>query len=113
MSDAQKRRNPPTEETRQKMSEQRAGFKNGAAKKPVYCIELQEIFWGATAAKIKYGINDNSIRFSIKNIRSYAGKHPATGEKLHWMYAEDAIKCSYITQCDLDDYLKQLKKGND
>lgn len=108
MSDAQKRRDPPTKETRQKMSEQRIGFKNGAAKKPVYCVELQEIFWGATAAKNKYGINDNSIRFSIKNIRPYAGKHPVTGVDLHWLYAQDAIKENYITQKDLDDYLNSL-----
>ena len=108
MSEAQKRRNPPTQETRKKMSKQRTGFKNGAAKKPVYCIELHEIFWGAMEVRNKYGINDNAVRFSIKNIRPYAGVHPITGEKLHWLCAEDAIKQEYITQQDLDNYLEQL-----
>lgn len=64
-------------------------------------------------AKNQYGINDNAIRFSMNNIRSSAGKHPETGEKLHWLYAEDAIEQRYITQQDLDNYLTNLKNKGD
>lgn len=49
----------------------------------------------------------------MNNIRSSAGKHPETGEKLHWLYAEDAIEQRYITQQDLDNYLTNLKNKGD
>lgn len=113
MSDGQRHRAPPSTDTRAKMSAKRKGFKDGAATRPVYCIEMDTIFWGAMDAKNQYGINDNAIRFSMNNIRSSAGKHPETGEKLHWLYAEDAIEQRYITQQDLDNYLTNLKNKGD
>lgn len=103
-----------TKDTKKKMSEQRIGFKNGSAKRPVYCVELNEIFWGAMEVKNKYGINDNVVRFAIKGVREYGGKHPETGERLHWLYTEDAIRQGYITQQQCDDYFNNLKmEGND
>lgn len=125
MSEAQKNRKPPTDITRQKMSKQRTGFKNGAATKPMYCIELNEIFWGATEAKNKYGFNDNAIRASAKNIKIHAGKHPETKVPLSWKYVYDqinkngtitqgAVSLGYITEKQVDEYFNNLKqKGND
>ena len=119
MSEAKKGKCLP-EETKVKMSQQRMGFKNGAAKIPVYCIELDKIFWGAMDVKNKYGINDNMVRFALNGIRPYAGKHPETGEKLHWLYIHDktrnngdyiqgAITLGYVTEEQVNNYLNELK----
>lgn len=79
---------------------------------PVYCIELQKIFWGAKQAEQELHIKGSDIAQCCKNVHGHksAGKHPVTGEKLHWLYAEDAIKQEYIAQQDLDEYLNSLKK---
>lgn len=114
MSESAKTRPTISDKTREKMSKQRSGFKNSAAKRPVYCIELNEIFWGAMAAKEKYGINDNALRNSIRTKKYCAGKHPDTNEGLHWLYAHEAIEQYYITQDQLDEYLNNLNtKEND
>lgn len=91
---------------------------------PIYCIELNEILWGAMEAKNKYGINDNLIRFSTNGTRQYAGVDKETGVKLHWKYVYDkekkdgsvipgAITLGYITEQQVKNYLNNLKKGTD
>ena len=50
----------PSEETRLKLSQSRVGDKNPRCV-PVYCPELNESFWGAKEADLKYGINRNKI----------------------------------------------------
>lgn len=124
MSEAKKGK-VASKETKIKMSEQRSGFKNSAAKHPVYCIQLDEIFWGAMEAKNKYRFNDNLIRRSIKTNKTYAGKHPETNEPLYWKYVYDqtqndgtiiqgAITLGYITEEQVNEYLNSLKeKEND
>lgn len=88
--------------------------------KPIYCIELNEIFWGAIEAKEKYGINKADIARCCKGILKSAGKHPDTKESLHWKYVEDqtqkdgtiiqgAITLGYIKHEDLYNYLNKLK----
>ena len=76
----------------------------------VYCIELNEIFWGATSAEKKYGISYSTISACCRHKEGYisAGKHPETQEKLHWLYTNEAIEKGYITQQDLDNYLNSL-----
>lgn len=104
-----------TEETKRKIRENSpsvAGFNNPACR-PVYCIELNEIFWGARHAQNKYGVSEGSIRYSIRTKKGTAGKHPETREKLHWLYADEAIDQGYITRQDLDDYLNSLKEKGD
>lgn len=78
---------------------------------PVYCIELNKIFWGAKQAEAELNIKKSDIARCCKKLPGHnsAGKHPTTKKKLRWMYAEDAIACGYITQLDLDNYLKSLK----
>lgn len=105
---------PRSDITKQKMSIARKGKYTGlnsANMRPVYCIELSEIFWGALGAQNKYHISRNSICEVCrgKNKKKSAGKHPETGEKLHWLYAEDAIEQGYITQQDLDNYLQEIR----
>ena len=106
-----------TSTTRDKMSQNHADFSNEKHPRSVavYCIETNEIFWGATGAQTKYGISYRTISACCRHKVGYisAGKHPETGEKLHWLYAREAIEQEYITQQDLEDYFSSLKKGND
>ena len=106
-----------TENTRNKMSQNHADFshENHPRSMPVYCIELNEVFWGATDAQNKYGISYSTISACCKHKKGYgsAGKHPENGEKLHWLHANEAIEQGYITQQNLEDYLDSLRKGND
>lgn len=64
----------------------------------IYCIELNEIFESIREAERKLGIDNAQISACCKGKQGYnsAGKHPITGEKLHWKYLEDAIKLGYI-----------------
>lgn len=55
----------------------------------VYCYELDEYFWGAKNAQDKYGIYKADIAKCCKGKLKSAGKHPITGEKLHWIYADE------------------------
>ena len=82
---------------------------------PVYCIELNKIYWGAKQAEEELCIKGSDIAQCCKKVRGHnsAGKHPITNEKLHWLYAENAIEQGYITQQDLDNYLNNLQGGND
>ena len=79
-----------SEQTRQKLSEQRMGSKNHNCV-PVYCPELNEEFWGAKEAELKYGVNRNKISECINGKRKHAGVHPITGEKLTWVKLENKI----------------------
>ena len=110
--------------TKKKMSEQRKGFKNSAATVPIYCIQMDEIFWGAMEAKNKYGFNDNAIRNSIRDERIHAGKDPFTDTPLNWKYVYDKIKqdgsiiqgaitLGYITEERVNEYLNNLKNKGD
>jgi hypothetical protein len=51
--------------------------------------EFDEYFWGAKAAQDKYGIYKADIAKCCKGKLKSAGKHPVTGEKLHWVYADE------------------------
>lgn len=77
-----------SEETRLKLSELRTGEKNARCV-PVYCPELNESFWGAKEAKMKYGVNPNKISECINGKRKHTGVHPITKEKLSWVKLEN------------------------
>lgn len=101
MSDAQKGR-VVSEETKEKMRKLHSGENNPmygttmsseqkqilylANIKPVFCIELNESFESIRAAENKYGIAHSHISAACKGKQKSAGKHPETGEKLHWKY---------------------------
>lgn len=77
-----------SQETRLKLSELRIGDKNPRCVS-VYCPELNESFWGAKEAELKYGVNRNKISMCINGKRQHAGVHPDTGEKLTWVKLEN------------------------
>lgn len=112
-----------TEETRNKMKENHydCSGANSHRSFPVYCVELQELFWGCRDASNKYGIHRNSIGSCCIGKYTYAGKHPITGEPLHWLYvfdkqfkdnrvAQGAITLGYITEEQVQEYLNNLKQ---
>ena len=115
----------PSEATRQRMRENHAdvtGINNPRARQ-VYCIELNEIFDTIVNAKRQTGFS--SISACCNGLCQYAGRHPYTGECLHWLYVKDqmkkdgtviqgAITLGYITEEQVYEYLNNLKqKGND
>ena len=77
-----------TEESKNKMREANSG-PNHPQCRPVYCYELDEYFWGVTAAADKYHINGSSISQCCRGKLGSAGKHPVTGKKLHWVYVDE------------------------
>lgn len=77
-----------SEQTRIKLSQSRTGDKNPRCV-PVYCPELDESFWGAAEAELKYGVNRNKISECINGKRKHAGVNPITGEKLSWVKLEN------------------------
>ena len=54
--------------------------------KPVRCINTNEIFCSQGEAIRHYKINEVSLSKCCHGIYKSAGKHPITGEKLHWEY---------------------------
>lgn len=80
-----------TEEMKQKLSEDRKGGNNPMARK-VYCPELDMTFDTVKEAQDYIGVKSGIIACCTnKYNRITAGKHPKTGEKLHWIYAENKI----------------------
>jgi hypothetical protein len=73
-----------TKDTLRKLSEATSGSRNPRSF-PIYCPELNEEFWGAKEAHEKYGVCVSSISQCISGKLGHAGKHPITGEKLHWV----------------------------
>lgn len=78
----------PTEETRAKLSESSKGAKNPKAR-AVICLNNKQVF--STAKEAKEWCGGNVTHCCLNRIRS-AGKHPETGEKLHWMFYDEYLK---------------------
>lgn len=60
-------------------------------RKPVYCLELNQIFKSVTKAEMEVGVNCSNIIACCSGKYNYAGKNK-NGEKLHWYYLYDKIK---------------------
>lgn len=97
---------------------------NNARATPVYCLELDEIFWGAKDVEDKYKIAHQSISKCCTGKRNYAGRHPTTNKPLHWFYVNDkcqnddsvvygAITLGYVTTERFNEYLNNLKQKGD
>ena len=52
--------------------------------KRIYCLELNETFKSLKEASTKYNIDQGTISKCCSGKRKTAGKHPITGEPLHW-----------------------------
>ena len=57
--------------------------------KAVLCIELNRIFESITEAEQELGIYKSSISKCCNGKYKSSGKHPVTGEKLHWKYIDE------------------------
>jgi len=82
-----------SDKTRELISDGRKGEKSWS-RRPIYCIELNEYFWGIEDAKQKYGFNSYSLCSHLNGRYKSSGKHPQTGEPLHWIYTDDISKAS-------------------
>jgi hypothetical protein len=60
---------------------------NKEIKKP-YCVELDKVFDSLKIAGKELKIRCDHISECCRGKRQSAGKHPVTGEKLHWQYCE-------------------------
>ena len=67
------------------------GSKNPSAKK-IICLNDKNIFGTVKEASIHYNAPRGAISGCLTGKRKSAGKHPVSGEKLHWMYYEDWLK---------------------
>lgn len=63
----------------------RTGEKHHNSKK-VYCVELDKVFNSIRDVERELGINSVHVSDACKGKRKSCGKHPVTGEKLHWKY---------------------------
>ena len=60
--------------------------------KPVRCLTTGEVFPSIKAAGAAYDVKPGNIGICIREHRSYAGKHPVTGEKLRWEFVQDTTQ---------------------
>jgi group I intron endonuclease len=77
-----------SDETREKMRQAKLGKYDGKCHpqcRPVYCPELHQTFWGAKEAEELYGVDRTYISACLNGKQKSAGRHPITGDKLHWM----------------------------
>ena len=64
------------------------GNKNPRAR-AVICLETKQVF--GTSEEAKEWCHGN-VNQNLRGLSKSAGKHPETGEKLHWMYYEDYLE---------------------
>ena len=96
-----KPRKPVSEETKRRMSEAQKGNKNpmygvhrygedNPMAQKVICLETKQSF--NTIKDAEEWLGKGNIRQYLRGRSKYAGKHPITGEKLHWMYYNEYLK---------------------
>lgn len=59
---------------------------------PIYCLELDEIFYSTSEIKEKYGFDPSGIRRAVRGKQATCGKHPITGQPLRWFERRDLIQ---------------------
>ena len=87
---------PFSEEAKRKMSEAKKGKQHSeetkrkigkASSKKIICLETKHVFDSIKQAQEWLG--KGNIIQHLKGDAKSAGKHPITGEKLHWMYLDE------------------------
>lgn len=63
-------------------------YKKKPKERLVRCIELDMCFETTLQAYKVLGIDYSSISKACRGLRQSAGKHPITGDKLHWEYVK-------------------------
>jgi len=105
-----------SDEQKRKISDARKSSHAGS--KPIYVIELDQIFFGARDASRQLNIASSNITRCCKGYIQSAGKHSITGEPLHWKYVYDqqqkdgtiiqgAIALGFLTKEKVDIDLKK------
>ena len=87
---------PMSEESKKKMREKAlerdmSGGSNPNSKK-VICLDTKQIFDSGIDAQNWCGTSSKAICKCCRGDSKSSGKHPDTGEKLHWMYYSDYLK---------------------
>lgn len=77
-----------SDDARIKQSIAKSG-QNNPRIRSVYCYELDEYFWGATEARDKCGFDRDAISKCCRGKQLTHGKHPITGQPLHWIYVDE------------------------
>lgn len=90
-----------SEETKNKISESSRGrelsqetktkIRNAKISKArsVYCLELGLVFCCIKDASLECGVAYSGLWKCLNKKQQYAGRHPITGEKLHWVYVDE------------------------
>lgn len=93
-----------TKEAKEKMSQEKKGVllsdehkaklrgrtaEKNSRHKPVYCPELNRVFWGPTQVEQEGITKQSYISAVLIGNQKTAGKHSETGEPLHWVYANE------------------------
>jgi group I intron endonuclease len=81
-----------SDETRQKISDKLKGIDRSKQNRSVYCVELDTIYDSIKAASFATSIWGSNIGACCRGDYNYAGKHPITGEPLHWCYTDSITK---------------------
>ena len=55
----------------------------------VRCVETNEIFESVKAASEWCGVKSNTLSMALRSKTHQSGKHPESGVKLHWVYANE------------------------
>ena len=83
----------PTGEQHPRFGDHTKTGTNAYRKRAVQCIETGEIFPTLTLASQWCNPNGSNLRShiaaQIQGKRGYCGRHPNTGEKLHWRYVDN------------------------
>ena len=93
---------PHSEETKQKLREKAlerdmSGSSNPNSKK-VICLDTKQIFDSGIGAQEWCGTSSKAICKCCRGNSKSSGKHPITGEKLHWMYYDEYLKQKEVAQ---------------
>ena len=93
---------PHSEETKQKLREKAlerdmSGSSNPNSKK-VICLDTKQIFDSGIDAQEWCGTSSKAICKCCRGNSKSSGKHPITGEKLHWMYYDEYLEQKEVAQ---------------
>lgn len=80
-------------------------LKNIKTKRYVWCFELNELFYGAMDAQSKTGIGFADIHKACHGKVKSAGKHPITGDNLHWCFVDRNVLDNLNVACEHIDHL--------
>ena len=80
-------------------------YKDGSK---IICFETRDIFKSIAEAGRQMKCDSSDICNHLKGRNNYAGKHPVTGEPLHWFYYEDYLN---YTEDELNKKFLEFQKG--